>query len=260
MIALKTAREIEKMRVAGRITAEAIDVARKLVAPGIRTVDLDEAVAKLIRDRGGEAAFLGYRGFPASICVSINEEVVHGIPSRRKLEEGDVVSVDVGVKYDGYYGDSAATIPCGAVSAEARRLIDAAERALELAIDAVKPGEKLSTISKTVQTFVESNGYSVVRDFVGHGIGAHLHEDPQVPNYWTESRRPFDVVMQPGLALAIEPMVNVGKAEVKVKKNRWTVVTVDHKLSAHVEHTVLVTELGREILTRLEGEGSARVA
>jgi methionyl aminopeptidase len=260
VIALKTPREIDKMRVAGRITAEAIEVARKLVAPGIRTIDLDDAVAAHIRERGGEAAFLGYRGFPASICVSVNEEVVHGIPSRRRLEEGDVVSVDVGVKYDGFYGDSASTVPCGEISPEARRLIETAERALELAIEAVKPGEKLSTISRTVQTYVESNGFAVVRAFVGHGIGANLHEEPQVPNYVSKSLLDFDVILQPGLALAIEPMVNVGTADTKTKKNGWTVVTRDHRLSAHVEHTVVVTETGHEVLTRLDRGGSARVA
>jgi methionyl aminopeptidase len=255
MYTLKSPRELEKMRTAGRITAEALELARKIVAPGIRTQEIDEALHRLIKDRGGVPAFLGLYGFPASVCVSVNEEVVHGIPGRRRLEEGDIVSVDCGVLWEGYYGDSATTIPVGEVSAEARRLIEVAEKALELAIECVKPGERLSTVARTVQTFVESNGYSVVRKYVGHGIGTKLHEEPQVPNYVSKALLDFDVVMKPGLTLAIEPMVNTGTYEVKQKKNGWTVVTKDHGLSAHVEHTVAVTEDGREVLTRLVPDG-----
>jgi methionyl aminopeptidase len=251
MYTLKSPREIEKMRIAGRITAEAIELARRIVRPGIRTIDIDEAVAKFIRERGGVPAFLGLYGFPGNVCISVNEEVVHGIPGRRRLEAGDIVSVDCGVLFEGYYGDSAATIPCGEVSPEARRIIETAEKALELAVEAVKPGERLSTVARTVQTFVESNGYSVVRKFVGHGIGTKLHEEPQVPNYVSKALLDFDVIMKPGLALAIEPMVNQGTYEVKTKKNGWTVVTKDHGLSAHVEHTVVVTESGHEVLTRV---------
>lgn len=256
----KEPREIEKMRVAGRITAEAIDVARRVIAPGVRTIDIDAAVARYIRERGAVPAFLGLYGFPASVCISVNDEVVHGIPGRRKLEEGDIVSVDVGVLHDGYYGDSAATIPVGRISEEARRLIDTAERALALAVEVVRPGEKVSTIARTVQTFVESNGYSVVRKFVGHGIGQKLHEEPQVPNFVSKALLDFDVVMEPGLTLAIEPMVNTGSYDVKTKKNGWTVVTKDHGLSAHVEHTVLVTEEGHEVLTRLAPKDARAVA
>jgi methionyl aminopeptidase len=251
MYTLKSPREIEKMRIAGRITAEAIELARRIVRPGIRTIDIDEAIAKFIRERGGVPAFLGLYGFPGNVCISVNEEVVHGIPGRRRLEAGDIVSVDCGVLFEGYYGDSAATIPCGEVSPEARRIIETAEKALELAVEAVKPGERLSTVARTVQTFVESNGYSVVRKFVGHGIGTKLHEEPQVPNYVSKALLDFDVIMKPGLALAIEPMVNQGTYEVKTKKNGWTVVTKDHGLSAHVEHTVVVTESGHEVLTRV---------
>ncbi len=256
MYTLKSPAEIEKMRIAGRITAEAIALARKLVRPGIRTIEIDEAIARLIRERGGVPAFLGLYGFPANVCISVNEEVVHGIPGRRKLEEGDIVSVDCGVLYDGWYGDSAATIPCGETAPVARRLIETAEKALELAIQVVRPGERLSTIARTVQTFVESNGYSVVRKFVGHGIGRKLHEEPQVPNYVSKALLDVDVIMKPGLALAIEPMVNEGTYEVKQRKNGWTVVTKDRGLSAHCEHTVVVTEDGNEVLTRLPENGT----
>jgi methionyl aminopeptidase len=251
VITLKSPREIEKMRVAGRIVAECHALAREMLKPGIRTIDLDEACAKLIRERNAEAAFLGYHGYPANICVSVNDEVVHGIPGRRRIEEGDVVSVDVGVRYDGYFGDAAVTLICGAPSAEAKRLVEVCDKALELGIGVVRPGERLSTVSRTVQTYVESNGYSVVRKFVGHGIGSQMHEEPQVPNYVSKAILDFDVVMKPGLTIAIEPMVNIGTYDVRVKKNGWTVVTKDGKLSAHSEHTVLVTETGHDILTKL---------
>ena len=256
MYTLKAPREIEKMKIAGRIVAECHALARRMVAPGVRTVDIDEAVAALIRERGGQAAFLGYAPgpgmspYPASTCISVNDEVVHGIPNRRKLEDGDVVSFDVGVCHDGYYGDAAVTILCGEPSEEGKRLVAVCERALELAIEAVKPGEKLSDIGRAVQAYVEGAGHSVVRQFVGHGIGSSMHEDPQVPNFVSQEWLDRDVIMRPGLTIAIEPMVNVGKPDVRTKKNGWTVVTTDGSLSAHVEHTVLVTETGSEILTR----------
>jgi methionyl aminopeptidase len=256
VIHLKSPREIEKMRAAGRIVAECHALAREIVKPGVRTIDVDEAVEKLIRSRGGEPAFLGYRGFPASTCISINEEVVHGIPGRRRIEEGDVVSFDVGVRLDGYFGDAAQTILVGKVSEEARRLKEATDKALELAISVVKPGEKLSTVARTVQTYAESNGYSVVRKFVGHGIGSQMHEDPQVPNFVSKGLLDQDVVLKPGMTIAIEPMLNVGTYEVRVKKNGWTVVTLDGKLSAHSEHTIAVTEEGHEILTTVAGGGN----
>lgn len=255
MISYKSPRELEKMRIAGRITAECHALARELVKPGVRTCDVDEEVEKLIRGRGAEPAFLGYKGFPASTCISINEEVVHGIPSKRKIEEGDVVSFDVGVRYDGYYGDAAQTILVGECSEEAKRLKRITDEALARAIAVVKPGEKLSTLARTVQEYAESHGYSVVRKFVGHGIGSKMHEDPQVPNFVSKGLIDQDVIFQPGLTIAIEPMLNVGTHEVRVKKNNWTVVTLDGKLSAHSEHTVAVTADGHEILTTL-GNGT----
>jgi len=257
VIHFKSPRELEKMRIAGRIVAECHALARELVKPGVRTIDVDEEVEKLIRQRGGEPAFLGYKGFPASTCISINEEVVHGIPSKRKIEEGDVVSFDVGVRYDGYFGDAAQTILVGKASPEAQRLKKITDEALARAIAVVKPGEKLSTIARTVQEYAESNGYGVVRKFVGHGIGSKMHEDPQVPNFVSKGLMDADVILRPGLTIAIEPMLNVGTHEVRVKKNGWTVVTLDGKLSAHSEHTVAVNETGCEILTTLgSGDGN----
>jgi len=254
---LKSPREIAKMRVSSQIVAECLALCRRLVAPGIRTVDLDEAVAALIRERGAESAFLGYHGFPAHICVSVNDEVVHGIPGGRRLKEGDIVSVDCGVRKDGYYGDSATTIPCGKISTEARRLVQICETALALAIEVVRPGEKLSSIARVIQDYVEGEGLSVVRKFVGHGIGSQMHEEPQVPNYVSPQLLENDVILKPGLALAIEPMVNQGTHEVRVKNNGWTVVTLDGGWSAHSEHTVVVTETGRDVLTRLPEEATA---
>ncbi len=256
------------MRIAGRIVAECHALARKLVVPGARTIDVDAEVAKLIKDRGGEPAFLNYPNpkeggppYPASTCISINEEVVHGLPGGRRIADGDVVSFDVGVRYEGYYGDAAITILAGRVSEEARRLVVVAYKALDLAIEAVRPGEKLSTVARTIQTYVESNGFSVVRQFVGHGIGSEMHEAPQIPNYVSHALVQSDVTLEPGLTLAIEPMVNAGTYEVRTKKNGWTVVTRDGKLSAHVEHTVLVTGDGHDILTRLpDGTGGEAAA
>jgi methionyl aminopeptidase len=254
VITFKTAREIEKMRAAGRIVAECHELARKIIVPGVRTMDVDAEIEKLIRARGGRPAFLGYTPagltpYPASTCISINEEVVHGIPGHRRVLDGDVVSFDVGVELNGWFGDAAQTLLVGECSEEARRLKEICDRALELAISVVKPGERLSTIGRTIQTFVESNGFSVVRKFVGHGIGSEMHEEPQVPNYISKALLDFDVIMKPGLTIAIEPMVNVGTDEVRTKG--WKVVTKDRKLSAHAEHTVLVTETGHEILTTL---------
>lgn len=248
-IHLKTPAELDKMRRAGQVTAECHALMRELAKPGVRTLDIDREVERLIRERGGEPAFLGYHGFPASICASVNEEVVHGIPNRRRLKEGDILSVDVGVELDGYFGDAANTLPIGSVSEEAAELIRVAWAALERGIEVVKPGGKLSDIARAVQDYAESRGYQLVRKFVGHGIGRAMHEAPQVPNFVSEALLRRDVELKTGMVLAIEPMVNVGTHDVKVKKNNWTVVTRDGKLSAHVEHSVAITDDGPWVLT-----------
>ncbi|MFC1705474.1 type I methionyl aminopeptidase [Planctomycetota bacterium] len=246
---LKSPSELSVMREAGRVVAECHALMREMARVGVRTRDIDREVESLIRARGGEPAFLGYHGFPASICASVNEEVVHGIPNRRRLRDGDILSVDVGVALSGYYGDAADTIPVGAVDADGQRLIGVSWEALRKAIESMRPEGKLSDVAVAIQTHAESNGYSVVRKFVGHGIGRSMHEAPQVPNYVSDGLLANDVTLKAGLVLAIEPMLNVGACEVKVKKNKWTVVTRDGKRSAHVEHTVAVTETGAEILT-----------
>lgn len=249
-ITLKTPAEIELMRAAGLVVAECHAMMRDMARPGVRTLDIDREVERLIAARGGTPAFLGYHGFPASICASVNDEVVHGIPNRRRLDEGDILSVDVGVCLNGYYGDAANTLPIGKVSEEAERLIRVSWESLDHAIEAVRPGGRLSEVARAVQAHAEANGYSLVRQFVGHGIGRAMHEAPQVPNYVSDQLLKNDVQLAVGLVLAIEPMLNVGTHDVKVKKNAWTVVTKDGKLSAHVEHTVAVTEDGRQVLTR----------
>ncbi|GIW71449.1 MAG: methionine aminopeptidase [Planctomycetota bacterium] len=245
----KTQEQLERMREAGRVVAECHALVREMARPGVRTIDLDREVEALIRARGGTPAFLGYRGYPASICASVNDEVVHGIPNRRRLQEGDILSVDIGVAKDGWYGDAANTIPIGQVSAEAARLIEVCYEALARAIAAVRPGARLSEIARAVQSYVEGQGYAVVRKYVGHGIGSAMHEEPQVPNFVSPALLKNDLVLEPGMVLAIEPMVNQGTHQTRTKKNRWTVVTCDGKLSAHAEHTVAVTEQGHAILT-----------
>jgi methionyl aminopeptidase len=247
----KRPEEIARMRAAGRVVAECHELIRELARPGVRTVDIDGEVERLIRRRGGKPAFLGYRGFPKSICTSINDEVVHGIPNRRRLREGDVLSVDVGVCVDGYYGDAARTFGIGRLGTEAERLVAVAWEALEAGVLAMRPQARLSDIARAIQTCAEGNGYSLVRDFVGHGIGRSMHEEPQVPNFVSNDLLENDTVLVPGMVLAVEPMLNVGTHEVRTKKNNWTVVTRDGALSAHVEQTVAVTESGREVLTRL---------
>jgi len=215
--------------------------------PGITTADLDRLAERLIREAGAEPAFKGYQGFPASICTSINDEVVHGIPSpRRVIREGDVVSIDVGARYHGYHGDSAATFAVGAVSAEARRLLEVTRRSLEAGIAAARPGHRVGDVGHAVQQVVEAAGFSVVRDYAGHGIGRAMHEDPQVPNYGQPGT---GLRLRPGLVLAIEPMVNAGGPAVRTDPDGWTVRTVDGSLSAHFEHTVLITEGEPEVLT-----------
>lgn len=252
MIVLKSAREIAAMRAAGRLVAETLAFLGSRIAPGITTGELDRLAAAFIRRGGGIPAFKGYRGFPAHICTSVNNEVVHGIPGRRELVGGDIVSIDIGVLKDGWYADSAWTFPVGTISAEAARLLAVTEQSLWAGIAALKEGRRLSDVSHAVQRFVEERGYSVVREFVGHGIGRQMHEEPQVPNFGPPGKGPR---LQPGLVIALEPMVNEGTAAVRVCADGWTVVTADGRLSAHFEHTVALTEEGVEILTSQEGNG-----
>jgi methionyl aminopeptidase len=251
MIRLKSRREIDLMRRGGRICAKALELVGNMTRPGITTADIDREVEKLIVGEGGRPAFKGYRGFPNSACVSVNEELVHGIPGKRRLEEGDIVSVDVGVELEGYCSDAATTVGAGAVSGEARRLMDVTRESLEQAIAILKPGVRLSDIAKTVQHHVESNGFSVVRQYVGHGIGRQLWEEPQVPNFWEERAASHDRALEKGTVLAIEPMVNAGVPSVRTLEDKWTVVTADGRLSAHFEHTVAIVDGGREVLTAL---------
>jgi methionyl aminopeptidase len=248
MIILKSKSEIEKMRVAGRIVAEALQELVRAVRPGVSTLELDALAERAIRARGAVPAFKGYRGFPKTLCVSINEQVVHGIPSKRRLKEGDIVGVDLGAKWDGYYGDAAVTIPVGSITPVAESLLATAREALYLGIKEISPGQHLSDISHTIQRYAEGQGYSVVRAFVGHGIGTALHEEPQVPNFGPPGRGPR---LKVGMVLAIEPMVNIGDADVEIMDDGWTVITADGQLSAHFEHTVALTEAGPEILTRV---------
>jgi len=247
-VELKSAPEIDRMRRAGRVVAEILDALEAAVAPGVSTWDLDQLAEKLIRQKGARSAFKGYRGYPASLCTSVNHEVVHGIPSRtRKLAEGDLLKLDFGVVVEGFFGDAARTVPVGSVSEEARRLSEATRASLEAAIATIRPGNRIGDIGHAVQSHVEPLGFSVVRDFVGHGIGRKLHEAPQIPNYG----RPGTLEsLRPGMVLAVEPMVNAGGAGVDVLDDGWTAVTLDGRLSAHWEHTIVVTEDGHEVLTR----------
>ena len=248
MIKYKSAREIALMREAGRLVAEALSLAETLVRPGVTTGAIDGEMEKFVRAREGTLLFKGYKGFPASICASVNEEVVHGIPGQRVLLEGDVVSIDCGVRLHGYCSDSAVTLPVGRVS-PAAGLLQVTRSALEAGIAAMGPGRRLSEVSAAVQDHAESRGYSVVRSLVGHGIGTALHEEPQVPNFVSRGRGAFDMVLRPGLVLAVEPMLNAGTHEVELLPNHWTYVTRDRALSAHFEHTVAIRENGAEVLT-----------
>lgn len=246
MIIVKGPAELAAMRAAGRIVGELLVRLREAAAPGVTTASLDALASATIAELGGAPAFKGYRGFPACICTSVNDEVVHGIPGRRVLTAGDIVGLDVGARVDGYYADAAITVPIGPVSEQAQRLMAVTEAALAAGIAQALPGRRLSDISHAVQTAVEQAGFSVVREFVGHGIGAALHEPPQIPNYGAPGAGP---VLKAGMALAIEPMVNAGRPEVDVLADGWTAVARDHRWSAHFEHTVVVTEQGPEILT-----------
>ena len=250
MIAIKNGQELEAMRQACKITAAARALAGEMVRPGVKTKDIDKAVREFIVSQGAKPSFLGYHGFPGSTCISVNNTVIHGIPGGYTLQEGDIVSVDVGAYYKGFHGDCAATFPCGTVSAEAQRLIDVTKQSFFEGLRFCRKGLRVSDISHAIQTYVESNGFSVVRSFVGHGVGAQLHEEPEVPNYGAPGRGPR---MLPGMTLAIEPMVNAGTYEVKILKDQWTTVTADGKLSAHYENTVLITDGEPEILTVAEG-------
>jgi methionyl aminopeptidase len=253
MIVCKSASELVRMRTANALVADVLGALEAMVLPGVTTLDLDAVAESLVREGGAEPAFKGYRGFPATVCASVNEEVVHGIPSKRPLKAGDIVSLDVGVLLDGFYGDSALTVPVGEISVAAAKLLSVTEQSLERAISAVRAGARVSDLGHAVQNYVEPNGYSVVREFVGHGIGTKLHEEPQIPNYGQPGQGPR---LAEGMVLAIEPMVNIGSATVKILKDGWTAVTSDGNLSAHFEHTVAVTAEGAEVLTRRSSESN----
>ena len=250
-ISLKQPREILLMREAGRIVAIVLNTLEDAIRPGVTTWDLDIMAEEVATKLGGVPAFKGYQGFPASICASVNEELVHGVPTTsRVLEEGDIVTIDFGASYQGYFGDSAVTYMVGTVSEPTRRLVQVTEESLAGAIDQARAGKRVSDLSKTVQNHVEANGFSVVRQYVGHGIGVRMHEEPPIPNYFDVDRE-IDPVLRPGMVLAIEPMVNQGASETTILDDEWTVVTSDRMLSAHFEHSVAVTENGPEILTKL---------
>ena len=250
-IIYKSDTEIGKIRASSRLVAETLEKMVKAIQPGVSTLELDRIAEKSVRNNGAAAAFKGYRGYPSSVCVSINEEVVHGIPSsNRRLKEGDIVSLDFGVLQDGYYGDAALTVPVGEVSDDVKRLLRVSRESLYLGIEQAKPNGRLGDISNAIQRHAEEAGYSVVRAFVGHGIGSDLHEAPQIPNFGPPGQGPE---LKPGMVLAIEPMVNMGSHEVRILEDQWTVVTADRSLSAHFEHTVAITDNGAEILTLLDG-------
>lgn len=246
MIICKSDSELRYMREAGRIVADTHRLMAQAVKPGVTTQELDQLAETYIRSQGAVPSFKGYNGFPASICASVNDELVHGFPGSRRLNEGDIISIDIGAQYEGYHGDSAWTYPVGVISAEVQRMLEVAEQSLYAALQLIRPDVRLFTISHAVQQVVEAAGYSVVREFVGHGIGKDLHEEPQIPNYGIPDRGPK---LKPGMVLCIEPMVNIGERYVRTLEDNWTVVTEDGSWCAHYEHTVAVTEDGFEILT-----------
>ena len=250
MITIKNEHELESMRQACKITAAARALAGEMVRPGVTTKEIDKAVHDYIVSQGAKPSFLNYNGFPASACISVNSCVIHGIPGNYVLKDGDIVSIDVGAYYQGFHGDCAATFACGAISTEAQRLIDVTKESFFEGIRMATKGHRVSDISHAIQTYVESNGFAIVRSFVGHGVGRKLHEDPEVPNYGAPGRGPR---LLKGMTLAIEPMVNAGVADVHILKDGWTVLTNDGKLSAHYENTVLITDGEPEILTVTEG-------
>jgi len=251
MITLKSGHELALMREAGRVVAEVLAEIRETVAPGITTADLEAVADRIIVGKyQAIPSFKGYRGFPGMVCASVNEEIVHGIPRQRVLDEGDIISVDVGVIYKGYHGDAAITVGVGQIDAESQRLIDVTAESLRMGIQAATAGNWTTDISKAIQTYVEAQGYSVVREYTGHGIGRQMHEDPQIPNYY-EPRLGGRIRLRSGMTFALEPMVMIGDWRTRVLDDHWTVVTADGTLSAHFEHTVAVTKNGPEILTRL---------
>ena len=252
MITLKSSREIQLMRQAGKITAAARALAGAMVAPGVTTQEIDRAVHRFIKSKGAEPSFLGYNGYPASVCISVNDEVIHGIPGKRVLKEGDIVSVDVGAFKDGYHGDCAGTYPCGRISEEAQRLIDVTRQSFFEGLKYAREGYRLPDLSGAIQRYVEANGFSVVREYVGHGIGTKMHEAPEVPNY-VEPRAGRPRLLR-GMTIAVEPMVNAGRAGVLVMPDGWTVKTADGRLSAHYENTILITDGEPELLTDPEAK------
>ena len=249
MIVLRTAKEIDMMRKACQISAEALQIAGEAVKPGVTTYEIDQIAYRYIKKQGAEPNFLNYNGFPATACISINDEVIHGIPSKnRVLKEGDIVSIDLGAKVNGYNGDNAATFACGVISDEAKRLCDTTRESLYLGIEQAIAGNRIGDIAFAIQSYCEERGFSVVREYTGHGVGTHLHEDPSVPNYGTAGRGQR---LLPGMTIAIEPMINMGSKAVKCLPDGWTVKTLDGKLSAHFEHTIAITKGEPLILTKL---------
>ncbi len=259
-ITLRSRREVELIRKAGLIVANVLSKLQEIAQPGISTAELDSVAERMTKECGAEALFKGVRNpgarepFPGVICASLNEQVVHGIPSRDvKLKESDILSVDFGVRLDGYCGDAAVTIPIGCISAENRRLVDVTKRLLDIAISKAAPGIKWSSVAGQMQKFAEGAGFSVVRDFVGHGIGREMHEEPKVPNFVSKELLSDDILLEEGMVLAVEPMINAGTKDVKTLKNGWTVVTKDGKCSAHFEHTIAITKDGCEVMTLKQG-------
>ena len=249
MIVLRTAKEIDMMRKACQISAEALQLAGEAVKPGVTTYEIDQIAYRYIKKQGAEPNFLNYNGFPATACISINDEVIHGIPSKKRvLREGDIVSIDLGAKVNGYNGDNAATFACGVISDEAKRLCDTTRESLYLGIEQAVAGNRIGDIAYAIQSYCEERGFSVVREYTGHGVGTHLHEDPSVPNYGTAGRGQR---LLPGMTIAIEPMINMGSKAVKCLPDGWTVKTLDGKLSAHFEHTIAITKGEPIILTKL---------
>lgn len=256
MIIGKSRKELEKMRAAGQLVGRVLQELRAMVEPGVTTLEVDMAAERMIRDAGALPTFKGYHGFPYSICASVNEQVVHGFPSSYKLKDGDIFSIDIGATLAGYVGDTATTVPVGRVSDELLELIRVTEECLELAIEQCREGKHLGDIGWAVQSHAEAHGYTVVREYVGHGIGRRMHEDPQIPNYGTPGK---GSKIKKGYVFAVEPMVNLGRQETKVLKDGWTVVTLDGKPSAHCEHTIAITENGPEVFTRVAGAEPARL-